>query len=77
MRSVVALSVMRALSGIGGGFILPNAIALLTIKFPPGRMRNLSIGLFGSMAPIGAAGGSVFPGFFGQLAPWWWLFFFL
>ena len=68
---------MRALSGIGGAFMVPNCIALLTITFPPGRMRNISVGLFGAMAPIGAAGGSVFPGFFVQLLPWKWLFFFL
>ncbi|KAK2015088.1 MFS general substrate transporter [Colletotrichum eremochloae] len=77
MKSVISLSVMRALSGVGGAFIVPNAIALLTITFPPGRMRNISVGLFGAMAPIGAAGGSVFPGFFVQLLPWKWLFFFL
>ncbi|KAF4995351.1 hypothetical protein FDECE_12843 [Fusarium decemcellulare] len=77
MRSIVSLSIMRALSGIGAAFILPNAIALLTTTFPPGKARNISVGLFGAMAPIGAAGGSIFPGFFGQLAPWWWLFIFL
>ncbi|UKZ56489.1 hypothetical protein TrVGV298_010326 [Trichoderma virens] len=77
MRSVISLSIMRALSGVGGAFVVPNAIALLTTRFPPGKMRNITVGLFGAMAPIGAAGGSVFPGFFGQLAPWWWLFFFL
>ncbi|KAL2826018.1 MFS general substrate transporter [Aspergillus pseudoustus] len=77
MRSIISLSVMRALSGIGGAFMVPNAIALLTITFPPGKMRNISVGLFGAMAPIGAAGGSVFPGFFGQLVHWKWLFFFL
>ena len=77
MRSVISLSIMRALSGIGGAFIVPNAIALLTTTFPPGRMRNISVGLFGSMAPVGAAAGCVLPGFFGQLRPWWWLFFFL
>ncbi|KAF4956797.1 hypothetical protein FGADI_3579 [Fusarium gaditjirri] len=77
MRGVISLSVMRALSGIGGAFMVPNCIALLTITFPPGKMRNISVGLFGAMAPVGAAGGSIFPGFFGQLAPWWWLFFFL
>lgn len=76
MRSLISLSVMRALSGIGAAFMVPNAIALLTITFPPGKMRNISVGLFGAMAPIGAAGGSVFPGFFVQLLPWKWLFFF-
>ncbi|CEN62352.1 hypothetical protein ASPCAL08988 [Aspergillus calidoustus] len=77
MRNMISLSVMGALSGIGGAFMMPNAIALLTITFPPGKMRNISVGLFGAMAPIGAAGGSVIPGFFGQLTHWKWLFFFL
>ncbi|KAH8820244.1 major facilitator superfamily domain-containing protein [Xylogone sp. PMI_703] len=77
MRSIVSLSIMRALAGVGGAFILPNAIALLTTTFPPGKMRNISVGLFGAMAPIGAAGGSIFPGFFGQLLPFKYLFFFL
>ncbi|KAK9260736.1 putative MFS-type transporter [Lipomyces tetrasporus] len=40
----------------GGAFMVPNAIALLTIAFPPGRQRNITVGLFGAMAPIGAAG---------------------
>ncbi|KAK9244495.1 hypothetical protein V1506DRAFT_522695 [Lipomyces tetrasporus] len=60
VRNFIALCVIRALTGIGGAFMVPNAIALLTIAFPPGRQRNITVGLFGAMAPIGAAGGSVF-----------------
>lgn len=77
MRTVETIIVMRALSGVGAGIIVPNAIALLTTSFPPGMGRLIWVGLFGAMAPVGAGGGSVFPGFFGQLLPWWWLFFFL
>ena len=77
MRSIDTIILMRTLSGVGGGLMVPNAIALLTISFPPGMGRNIWIGLFGAMAPVGAAGGTVFPGLFGQLLPWWWLFFFL
>ncbi|KAL3477379.1 major facilitator superfamily domain-containing protein [Aspergillus californicus] len=77
MKSVITLSLMRGLSGIGGAFIVPNAIALLTITFPPGRMRNITVGFFGATAPIGATLGSLLPGFFVQLLPWKWLFFFL
>ncbi|KAL6815408.1 MFS general substrate transporter [Trichoderma sp. SZMC 28013] len=76
MRTVETIIVMRALSGVGAGIIVPNAIALLTTSFPPGMGRLIWVGLFGAMAPVGAGGGSVFPGFFGQLLPWWWLFFF-
>lgn len=68
---------MRALTGIGGGFIIPNAIAMLTISFPPGKQRNMAVGFFGAMAPIGAAGGSIFGGLFVQLTPWKYLFYFL
>jgi hypothetical protein len=40
-------------------------------------MRNISVGLFGAMTSIGAAGGTILPGLFGQLTPMKWLFFFL
>jgi MFS family permease len=76
-RNFIALCTMRALTGIGGGMMVPNAIALLTITFPPGRMRNITVSLFGAMAPLGASGGCVLPGLLVQLVPWKWLFFFL
>jgi MFS family permease len=75
MKSVVSLSVMRGLSGIGAAFMVPNAIALLTITFPPGKMRNIIVGFFGATAPMDATLGSLLPGFFVQLLPWKWLFF--
>jgi MFS family permease len=77
MKNFTAICVMRAPTGIGGAFVVPNAIALLTINFPPGKMRNITVAFFGAMAPIGAAGGGIFAGFFVQLTPWKWLFFFL
>lgn len=77
MRSADTVIVMRTLSGVGGGIMVPNLIAMLTIAFPPGIMRNIWVGMFGAMGPVGAAGGTVFPGFFGQLTEWWWLYFFL
>jgi MFS family permease len=75
MKSVITLSVMRGLSGIGGALIVPNAIALLTITFPPGKMRNITVGFFGATAPMGATLGSLMAGLFVQLTPWKWLFF--
>jgi MFS family permease len=77
MKSVISLSVLRGLSGIGGGLIVPNAIALLTIAFPPGKMRNITVGFFGATAPIGAFLGALFAGVFVQLTAWKWLFFFM
>jgi MFS family permease len=75
--TIISVSVMRALAGIGGGLIVPNAVALLTITFPPSRQRNLSLALFASMGPVGGAGGCVIVGIFIQWLHWTWLFFFL
>ena len=76
-NNTIALSFMRGLTGIGGGLLTPNAVALLGINFPPGRQRNLAMGLFGAMAPVGAAGGSLVSAVFVQLTEWKWIFFFL
>lgn len=76
-KSLLTISLFRGLMGIGAAFISPNAVALLGQTFPPGRWRNISMGLFGAMAPIGAAGGSVISALFVQLTEWRWLFFFL
>jgi hypothetical protein len=40
--------------------MVPNALALLTISVPPGKMRNITVAFFGAMAPIGAAGWALF-----------------
>ncbi|UPL03529.1 hypothetical protein LCI18_014463 [Fusarium solani-melongenae] len=77
MRNIIGLSFARGLAGAGGAFMVPNSVALLAINIPPGKMRNIAMGLFGAMAPIGAAGGSVFGALFSQLTHWKWLFFFL
>jgi MFS family permease len=66
-NNIIALSFMRGLTGIGGALMVPNAVALLGITFPPGRQRNLAMGLFGAMAPVGAAGGSLVSAVFVQL----------
>jgi MFS family permease len=50
-KGIVALSLFRGLTGMGAAFIVPNAVALIGHTFPPGRMRNVAMGLFGAMAP--------------------------
>lgn len=57
----VAFNVVRALSGMGGAMVVPNAVAIVGTTFPPGRMRNRCLGLFGAGAPVGGwAGKSCF-----------------
>lgn len=33
---------------MGAAFIVPNAVALLMHTFPPGKLRNIAMGLFGA-----------------------------
>ncbi|KFY43543.1 hypothetical protein V495_03903 [Pseudogymnoascus sp. VKM F-4514 (FW-929)] len=75
-KTLIQISLFRGLTGIGAAFIIPNAVALLGHTFPPGKMRNLAMGLFGAMAPIGAAGGCVVAALLAQLTHWKWVFFF-
>jgi MFS family permease len=71
----VAFNAMRALSGIGGALIMPNAVALISTAIPPGRMRNVTLGFFGASAPIGSYLGAIWAGGFVQFARWEWVFF--
>ena len=41
----------RGLTGMVAAFIVPNAVALIGHTFPPGRMRNVAMGLLRAMAP--------------------------
>jgi MFS family permease len=77
VKTIVTVALFRGLVGIGAAFIVPNAVALLTHTFPPGKLRNIAMGSFGAMAPIGPPGGSVLAALFVQLTEWKWLFFFL
>ena len=74
---IVGVSIMRALAGIGGGIMVPNAVALLTVTIPPGRSRSLALAIFTARGPVGGAGGATLVGFFMQWTDWRWLFFFL
>ncbi|KAM7210850.1 Major facilitator superfamily domain containing protein [Rhypophila decipiens] len=74
---LVSMCLMRGLCGMGGGLMAANIVALIGVTFPPGKKRNLGMALFGAMAPVGAAGGSLVAAVIIQLAHWKWLFFML
>jgi MFS family permease len=75
--SIIPFAIARAMSGIGAAFVMPNAVAIIGITFPPGRMRNLSLGFFGFGAPVGGTLGCVIIALFTQWASWRWFFVFL
>lgn len=73
-NNFVLFNVARAMTGAAGGIIVPNAVAVIGIMCPPGKMRNLSMGIFGAGAPIGGSLGSLVAGLFTVVTPWKWLF---
>jgi MFS family permease len=73
-NNFIAFVIMRALSGIGGGMIMPNAVALITIANPPGPTRNVLLGIFGATAPLGGVFGALLLGLFMQYTQYKWFF---
>ncbi|KAL6854796.1 hypothetical protein ACO1O0_005923 [Amphichorda felina] len=67
----------RALTGIGGGIVMPNAVATLTVMIPPGTARNVTLAIFAASPPFGAMVGALFTGLFIEKAEWKWLFIFI
>ncbi len=66
----------RALQGLGAALIAPNALALITSTFAPGKTRNLALGLYAAMAGLGLAAGLLISGVLTSALGWRWLFFF-
>lgn len=74
----VSFVAMRALSGVGGGILMPNCVAVITLMVPPGRWRNVALGCFGASAPVGGFFGALFAAVFTEATTdWKWLFIFL
>ncbi|KAK1853746.1 efflux pump antibiotic resistance [Colletotrichum chrysophilum] len=65
---------MRAMTGIGGGIIMPNAVAVLTIMIPPGQSRNITLAAFAASPPCGALVGALLAGVFLEYTEWKWFF---
>lgn len=68
---------MRAFTGIGGGILMPNAVALLMTMTPPGKARNFTLAIFAASPPVGAMSGALLVGMFLQLTEWKWFFIFM
>ncbi|KAI8648350.1 hypothetical protein LRP88_02194 [Fusarium phalaenopsidis] len=65
---------IRALTGVGGGILMPNAVATLTIMVPPGKVRNFTLATFAASPPVGAGIGALMMGAFLQYSEWKWHF---
>jgi MFS family permease len=73
-KSYAIFDFCRAMQGIGPALLIPNALALLGIKYAPGLKKNLLFSLFGFMAPSGFVTGAVFSSLFAEKLWWPWAF---
>src|SRR5450631_1946515 len=64
----------RAGQGIGAALAMPGGISLLTKYFAEGGGRQRAIGIFGSFAAMGFAGGLALGGIITSYLSWHWIF---
>ncbi|MFF4258064.1 MFS transporter [Streptomyces sp. NPDC001663] len=62
----------RALQGVGAALTAPSTLALITTNFPEGPRRHHALGIYTSMAGIGASIGLVIGGMLTSWASWRW-----
>jgi EmrB/QacA subfamily drug resistance transporter len=67
------LIAMRALMGIGGAFIMPSTLSILTATFPASE-RGKAIGIWAGCSGIGIAIGPIAGGWLIEHADWSWIF---
>ena len=68
--NVVSLDVFRGLQGIGGAVLFGIAVPLITDAYPPGRERDLALGVFGAVSGSAVAVGPLLGGLLTDLMGW-------
>src|SRR3954451_14277107 len=63
----------RALMGVGGAFIMPSTLSILSATFPAAE-RGKAIGIWAGVSGIGIAIGPVAGGWIIENADWSWIF---
>jgi EmrB/QacA subfamily drug resistance transporter len=67
------LIIMRGVMGVGGAFIMPSTLSILTATFPA-HERGKAIGIWAGFSGIGIAIGPVAGGWLIEHADWSWIF---
>src|SRR5215217_1939869 len=73
VSGVGVLIAARVLQGIGGAFMMPQSLSLLTVAFPPEK-RGTAMGAWGSVVALGAIVGPVIGGLVVTNYAWEWIF---
>jgi EmrB/QacA subfamily drug resistance transporter len=63
----------RAVQGVGSAMIMPHAMALLSVVFPPAQ-RAKALGIFSSVTGLGTLGGPLVGGAITEGLNWQWIF---
>lgn len=73
VSGVNALIFSRVLQGVGGAFMMPQTLSLITVVFPPDK-RGAAMGIWGSIVSLGAVVGPVVGGLIVTHYAWEWIF---
>jgi len=73
LSGVYLLIFFRVLQGIGGAFMMPQSLSLLTVNFPAER-RGAALGIWGSVVALGAIVGPIIGGLIVTHYHWAWIF---
>jgi len=67
-----SLIAFRALQGVGGAFMMPQTLSLITVVFPPER-RGAAMGIWGGITALGAVFGPIIGGLIVTSYAWEWV----
>lgn len=73
VSGVNVLIAARVLQGIGGAFMMPQSLSLVSVTFPPEK-RGAAMGMWGSVVAAGAILGPILGGFIVTHYAWEWVF---
>ena len=70
----IGFDVLRGLQGLGSAAMVPTAIGILGVTFPPGKAKNYAFSSYAAGSPLGAITGNIFGGLLGEYLNWKWVF---
>jgi MFS family permease len=71
--SIGELVVARTVQGLGAAVVMPLSLTILRTAFPPAR-RGLIVGIYGGLAGLAVAAGSIVGGLVAERLDWHWIF---
>ncbi|MBP2371241.1 MFS transporter [Pseudonocardia parietis] len=73
-ETAVVLFGGRVIQGLAAAVLAPATLSLLMTVFPPGRDRNLALGVWGGVSASGTALGLILGGILTEALSWEWVF---